>query len=148
MAFLDSDTEWVDAEILLGLIPGLNDKYQQSTIWKRESIALVSIASVNMDNIDLAVEQFSNICIVRFVGANGGLQYLGSEKTICEQIEEFDNTVGAFHERRDTNTVDMLTGAPLLVQMTSSLNHGKPCKNNKIEEEEEEEGEEELWAFL
>lgn len=146
MAFLVSTTEWIDAEILLDLVPELKDKYSRSTIRKWESIALVCIAYVNIENIDLAVEEFSYICIVRFVGENGELQYLGAEKTMCEQIEEFDNTVGAFHEKRDMDMVDLLTNAPLLVQMTSSLNHGKPCKNNEIEEEEE--GGEELWAFL
>ena len=60
---------------------------------------------------------------MRFVDENGKLHYLGSEKTIREQLEEFDNEVGAFHDRRDTYTDDMFTGAPLLVQITSSLNH-------------------------
>lgn len=123
MAFLDSNTEWIDAEILLYLVPGLKDEDQQCTICKWESIALVSIASVNIDNIDLSEEEFSNICIVRFVDENGKSHYLGSEKTIREQLEEFDNKVGAFHDRCDTYTDDMFTDAPHLVQITSSLNH-------------------------
>jgi hypothetical protein len=123
MAFIDSDTEWIDAEMLLNLVPGLKDEDPQCAICKWKSIALDSIASVNIDNIDLAEEEVSNICIVRFVDENGKLHYLGSEKTIREQLEEFDNEIGASHDRRDTYTDDMFTGAPLLVQITSSLNH-------------------------
>src|SRR5450759_3978427 len=121
MDFIGSDTEWIDDEMLLGLVPGLKDEYQQSTICKWKRIALVSIAVAHIENIDLAVVQFSNICIVHVVGESGELQYLDSEKTMCEQIKEFDNQVGAFHEMRGTDTVDELTGLPLLVQMTSSL---------------------------
>lgn len=151
MAFLDSDKWWINYEMLLDFVPELKDDYPQSTICKWEDIVLVSVASVNIENIDLAVEQFSNICVVGKVDENGELKYLDSEKTMCEQIEEFDSEVGAFHETRDTVPVDSLTRLLHLVQITSSLNHGRPCNHNITEDEDEEElqkEKDELWAFL
>jgi hypothetical protein len=129
MSFIDDYRQEISPEFALQLMPELNEDYLQDRPckWEEDTIQLWKVASALIEDCDPSIEKHSFLCTPVFFDKTGKHRYFTShEKTMQEQIAEFDQQLGVIHELGCTITdKDDNTEAKVwLLQIETEINHG------------------------
>ena len=99
------DKQEISPELMLQMMPELKESYLHNHPfkWKKGSIQLRRVATACIEDCDPSIERYSFLCTPVFFDKKGKHKYFPSyEKTIQEQIAEFDQQLGVIHELDDT----------------------------------------------
>ncbi len=129
MSFIDDYRQEISPEFALQMMPKLNEDYLQDRRckWEEGTIQLWKVASALIVDCDPSIEKHSFLCTPVFFDKTGKHRYFTShEKTMQEQIAEFDQQLGVIHELgctitdKDGNT----EVKPLFLLTDSKIGHG------------------------
>ena len=107
MSLIDSHKQKISSETALEIMPELKEDYLQDRPckWEEGTIQLWKVASVLIEDCNPSIEKYSFLCTPVFYDKKGEHRYFKSyEKTMQEQIAEFDQQVGVIHELDSTIT--------------------------------------------
>ena len=129
MSFIDDYRQDIDPEFALQMMPELKDDYLQhrQCKWEEVKIQLWKVASARIKERDPLIEKYSLLCTPVLFDNEDSPGYLTlCEKTMEEQIAEFDQQLGITHEVgcTITNTDWSAEVKVKLVHVTSEINHG------------------------
>jgi len=129
MNFIDSYRQEIDSETALEIMPELKEDYLQDRPckWEEGKIQLWKVASALIEDCDPSIEKHSFLCTPVFFDKTGEHRYFRLyEKTMQEQIAEFDQQVGVIHELDCTITDkhDNTEAKIWLLQLETKINHG------------------------
>lgn len=129
MSFIDSYKQEVNPEFVLQIMPELKEDYLQHypCKWEEVRIQLWSVASARIQDCAPSIEKYSLLCTPVLFDNEESPGYLTlCDKTVEEQIAEFDQQLGINHEVGCTITnADWGPEVKVkLLHMTSEINHG------------------------
>ena len=129
MSFIDSYKQEINPEFALQMMPELKEDYLQHhpCKWEEVRIQLWSVASARIEDCAPSIEKYSLLCTPVLFDNEDAPGYLTlCDKTMEEQIAEFDQRLGITHEMGCTimNTDWSAEVKVKLVHVTSEINHG------------------------
>ena len=129
MSFIDSYKQEIDPEFALQMMPELKEDYLQHhpCKWEKVRIQLWSVASARIEDCAPSIEKYSLLCTPVLFDNEDSPGYLTlCDKTMEEQIAEFDKQLGITHKLgcTITNTDWNAEVKVKLVHVTSEINHG------------------------
>jgi hypothetical protein len=101
MSFIDDYRQEISPKFALQIMPELKENYLKNNPckWRKGRIALWKVARARIEDCDPSIEKYSILCTPVFFSKRGKHRYFMSyEKTIQEQIAEFDQQLGVIHE--------------------------------------------------
>lgn len=101
MFFIDSGKQEISPELMVQMMPELKEAYfhNHPFKWKKGRIELWKVATACIEDCDPSIERYSFLCTPVFFDKKGKHKYFPSyEKTMREQITEFDQQLGVIHE--------------------------------------------------
>ena len=128
MSFIDSYKQEINPEFALQMMPELKEDYLQHhpCKWEEVRIQLWSVASARIEDCAPSIEKYSLLCTPVLFDNEDSPGYLAlCDKTMEEQIAEFDQQLGITHEVgcTITNTDWSEEVKVKLVHVTSEINH-------------------------
>ena len=128
MSFIDSYKQEINPEFALQMMPELKEDYLQHhpCKWEEVRIQLWSVASARIQDCAQSIEKYSLLCTPVLFDNEDAPGYLTlCDKTMEEQIAEFDQQLGITHEVgcTITNTDWSEEVKVKLVHVTSEINH-------------------------
>ncbi len=129
MSFIDSYKQEIDPEFALQMMPELKEDYlqQHPCKWEKDRIQLWSVASARVEDCAPSIEKYSLLCTpVLFDNEDSPGYLMLCDKTVEEQVAEFDQQLGIIHEVGCTITnADWSPEVKVkLMHVTSEINHG------------------------
>ena len=129
MSFIDSYRQEISPELALKMMPELKEDYLQhhQCKWEEVTIQLWEVASARIEDCNPLIEKYSLLCTpVLFDNEDDPGYFTLCEKTMEEQIAQFDQQLGIIHELGCTLTTgdcDAEVKAKL-VHVTSEIKYG------------------------
>jgi len=128
VSFIDSYKQEINPEFALQMMPELKEDYLQHhpCKWEEVRIQLWSVASARIQDCAQSIEKYSLLCTPVLFDNEDAPGYLTlCDKTMEEQIAEFDQQLGITHEVgcTITNTDWSEEVKVKLVHVTSEINH-------------------------
>src|ERR1035437_6190606 len=129
MSFIDGYKQEMSPEVVSEMMPELKEDYLKHHPCKLNEvrIQLWSVASARIQDCALSIEKYSLLCTpVLFDNENTPGYFTVCDKTMEEQIAEFDQQLGITHELGCTimNTDWSPEVKVKLLHVTSEINHG------------------------
>ena len=129
MSFINSYKQEINPEFVLQMMPELKEDYLQHhpCNWEEVRIQLWSVASARIQDCTPSIEKYSLLCTpVLFDNEDSPGYLMLCDKTVEEQVAEFDQQLGITHEVGCTITnTDWSPEAKVkLLHVTSEMNQG------------------------
>jgi hypothetical protein len=129
MVFIDSYKHEISPEFASEIMPELKEDFLQAhpCKWEEVTIQLLRVAAARIEDCDPLIEKHSFLCTpVLFDKKDEPVYFTLCEKTMQEQIAEFDQQLGIIHELDCTITDgDGDTEVKVkLLQIDSEINYG------------------------
>ena len=129
MSFIDSYKQEINPEFALQMMPELKEDYlkHHPCKWEEVRIQLWSVASACIEDCAPSIEKYSLLCTPVLFDNEDVPGYLTlCDKTMEEQIAEFDQQLGITHEVgcTITNTDWSAEVKVKLLHVTSEINYG------------------------
>ena len=129
MVFIDSYKHEISPEVVSEIMPELKEDFLKAhpCKWEEVTIQLWQVATARIENCDPSIEKHSFLCTpVLFDKEDEPGYFTLCEKTLQEQISEFDQQLGVIHEWDCTLTdgYDDTDVKVKLLQIDSEINYG------------------------
>ena len=129
MSFIDDYRQEISQELALQMMPELKEDYLQhhQCKWEEVTIQLLEVARARIEDCDPLIEKYSLLCTpVLFDNEDDSGYFTLCDKTMEEQIAEFDQQLGIIHELGCTLTTGDCDAEVKvkLVHVTSEINYG------------------------
>jgi hypothetical protein len=133
VSFIDSYKQEINPEVVLEIMPELKEDYLQHhpCKWEEVRIQLWSVASSRIEDCVPSIEKYSLLCTpILFDNEDTPGYFTVCDKTMEEQIAEFDQQLGITHEMGCTITnTDLSAEVKVkLVHVISEIDHGNKLK--------------------
>ncbi len=129
MSFIDGYKQEINPEVVSEIMPELKEDYHQHhpCNWEEVRIQLWNVASARIQDFAPSIEKYSLLCTpVLFDNEDTPGYFTVCDKTVEEQIAEFDQQLSITHEVGCTimNTDWSPEVKVKLLHVTSEINHG------------------------
>jgi hypothetical protein len=137
VSFIDSYRQEISPEFALQMMPELKEDYLKNNPckWEKGRIELWKVATACIEDCAPSIEKYSFLFTPVFFSKKGKHRYfMLCEKTMHEQIVEFDQQVGVIHELGCTIT-DKHGNTEVkvkLLRMDSEIDHGNHLNEESL----------------